>query len=77
MVQVDFFVDSCLIAMARTASTMNRIKDILFLFLSEYEGIQSFTIKYDVRWTFFINALIYQDETVPFSFHFAGRFYEE
>ena len=49
MVQVDFFVDSCLIAMARTASTMNRIKDILFLFLSEYEGIQSFTIKYDVR----------------------------
>ena len=44
------------------------------MFLSEDEGIQSFTIKYDVRWTFFINALIYQ---VPFYFHFAGRFYKE
>lgn len=52
-----FFVVSCLIAMARTSSTMNRSRDIIFLFLSEEESIQPFTIKYNVRCTFFINAL--------------------
>lgn len=52
-----FLVVSCLIAMARTSSTMNRSRDIIFLFLSEEESIQPFTIKYNVRCTFFINAL--------------------